>query len=151
MYRIQHVLPSGLIALIGGWVTWISYTQQPAEAFLFPRLISTCLFLLALVAFGRDVLGLSITGKGVSRSMAKNLFPGLLVSGIYIFWAAKAIGFYVAFSFAFITLLSLYDPASHRQASTWVKRIIITAGVVVVMYGVFAGVLRVYTPRGMFF
>ena len=151
MYRIQHLLPSGLIALIGGWIAWISYTQQPTEAFLFPRLISTCLFLLALVTFGRAVLGLSKTGEGVSWSMAKNIFSGLLVGGIYVFWAAKAIGFYVAFSFAFITLLSLYDPASHRQASTWVKRIIITAGVVVVMYGVFAGVLRVYTPRGMFF
>lgn len=148
--RLQHAIPSGFIALVGGWVAWISYTQEPAEAFLFPRLISTVFFVLALWTFGKAVMGMSKTGEGLSWPMVKNLFPGMLVSGIYIFWAAKAIGFYGAFAVSFIILLSLYDPSSHRLGRTWVKRFIITAGVVAVMYGVFAVILNVYTPRGMF-
>jgi len=149
-HRIQHILPSGIIAVIGGWVAWISYTQQPAEAFLFPRLISTVFVVLALWTFIKAVLGRSKTGNGIPWSMARNFIPGILIAGIYVFWAAKAIGFYTAFAITFLTLYSLYDPASHREAKTWIKRIIITAGFVVVMYGVFAVLLKVYTPRGMF-
>ncbi len=150
IHRLQYILPSGLITIVGGCVAWISYTQQPADAFLFPRLISIAFLFLALWTFGKAVLGMSKTGEGVSWSTAKNIFPGLLVSAIYIFWAAKALGFYVALSVAFFILLSLYDPAPHSRVTNWVKRTIITAGVVAVIYGLFAVILKVYTPRGMF-
>ena len=36
MNRTQHIISSGLVAFVGLWVCGISYTQQPAEAFLFP-------------------------------------------------------------------------------------------------------------------
>ncbi|MDG1425628.1 MAG: tripartite tricarboxylate transporter TctB family protein, partial [Paracoccaceae bacterium] len=48
-------------------------------------------------------------------------------------------------------LLSLYDPGSHTEIRTWVKRLIITAVFMVVMYGLFAKLLKVYTPREIFF
>ena len=41
MNRFQHAIPAGLIALVGLWVCFVSYTQTPAAAFAFPRLIST--------------------------------------------------------------------------------------------------------------
>ena len=41
MPRLQHIVASGAVAAVGVWVTYISYTQQPSEAFLFPRLIAT--------------------------------------------------------------------------------------------------------------
>ena len=149
MSRAQHIIPSGIIALIGAWVAWISFTQEPADAFLFPRLISTAFLILALWTFGKALLGMSKVGQGLSMRLFVNMAPGLVVGGIYIFWAAKALGFYAASTIAFFTLLSLYDPASHRDARTWVKRAITTIVFIAVMYGLFAMLLKVYTPRGL--
>lgn len=151
MSRTQHIIPSGIIFAVGCWIAWISYTQQPAEAFLFPRLISTVFVVLAAWTFGKALLGLSRVGTGVSRTMVINLVPGLVIALIYIFWAAKTFGFYTATTVAFFILLSLYDPAPHNEARTWVKRALITAGFIAVMYGLFAMLLKVYTPREILF
>ncbi|GAB5439404.1 tripartite tricarboxylate transporter TctB family protein [Falsiruegeria mediterranea] len=151
MSRTQHIIPSGIIFAVGCWIAWISYTQQPAEAFLFPRLISSVFVVLAAWTFGKALMGLSRVGTGVSRTMIINLVPGLVVALIYIFWAAKTFGFYTATTVAFFILLSLYDPAPHNEARTWVKRAVITAGFIAVMYGLFAMLLKVYTPREILF
>ena len=151
MTRTQHIVPSGIITLVALWVCWTSYTQQPTEAFLFPRLISTLFLVLSLWTFGKAVLGFSKVGKGVSLAMVRNLAPGLIVAFFYVFWAAKTFGFYASSMVAFFLLLSLYDAAPHNHASTWVRRLLITAIYMAVMYCLFALVLQVYTPRGMFF
>lgn len=151
MSRMQHIIPSGIIALVGIWVAWISYTQQPSEAFLFPRLISTVFVILALWTFIKALLGWSKVGYGISLQMVRNLAPGLMVALIYIFWAAKTFGFYTATTVAFFILLALYDPAPHGQAKSWIKRAVITAIFMGVMYGLFALLLKVYTPREILF
>ena len=149
--RVQHSVSSGVVALIGLWVCWVSFTQQPSEAFLFPRMISTVFVLLALWTFAKAVLGWSKVGTGIDAKHFTNMLPGLLIALIYVFWAAKGLGFYTSTSMAFFILLSLYDPASHTEIRTWVKRLIITAVFMVVMYGLFAKLLKVYTPREIFF
>lgn len=149
--RLQHIVASGFIAAVGAWVAWVSYTQQPAEAFLFPRLISTVFVVLALWTFIKALLGWTKVGHGLSRRELAWLAPGLIVALIYIFWAAKGLGFYTAGTIAFFILLSFYDPAPHNQAKTWVKRVIITSGFLLVMYGLFAKLLKVYTPQEVFF
>jgi len=70
---------------------------------------------------------------------------------VYVFWAAETLGFYTATSIAFFILFSLYDPAPHTALKSWVKRIAITAGVMAVLYGLFAQLLNVFTPREIFF
>lgn len=149
--RIQHIAGSGLVAAVGIWVTYVSYTQQPSEAFLFPRLISTVFVVLALWTFAKACLGWTKVGNGITARQFANLLPGLVVTLIYIFWAAKGLGFYTATTVAFFILLSLYDPAPHSAARSWIKRVIITACFMAVMYGLFAQLLNVYTPREIFF
>ena len=151
MNKLTHVFSSGAIASVGLIVAYISFTQQPSEAFLFPRLISTVFVILALWTFGKAVLGRSRTGDGVSKEALLRMAPGLIVTIIYVFWAAKAVGFYTASTVAFFILLTLYDPAPHNQAKSWIKRAIITAGFLAVMYCLFALLLKVYTPREIFF
>lgn len=151
MSRTQHIVPSGIIFAVGCWIAWISYTQQPADAFLFPRLISTAFVALAGWTFVKALLGWSRIGSGVTRQMAINLFPGLVVSLIYVFWAAKNLGFYTATTLTFFVLLSLYDPAPHYETKSWIKRAIITACFIAVMYAVFGLLLKVYTPREILF
>lgn len=149
--RVQHMIGSGLVAAVGVWVTYISYTQQPSEAFLFPRLISTVFVVLALWTFAKACLGWTKVGNGISLQQFSNLLPGLIVALIYIFWAAKGLGFYTATSIAFFILLSLYDPAPHGEMKSWLKRLAITAVFMIVMYGLFAKLLTVYTPREVLF
>ncbi|UWR21154.1 tripartite tricarboxylate transporter TctB family protein [Sulfitobacter sp. S190] len=149
--RLQHIVGSGIVAAVGIWVSYVSYTQQPSEAFLFPRLIATVFVVLALWTFAKACLGWTKVGNGISVRQFTNLLPGLLVSLIYIFWAAKAFGFYTATTVAFFILLSLYDPAPHTAVRSWLMRILITACFMVVMYGLFAQLLNVYTPREVFF
>lgn len=151
MSRTQHILPSGLVFATGAWVAWVSYTQAPAEAFLFPRLISTVFVVLAGWTFAKALLGWSKVGAGFTRGMVLNLLPGLAVMAVYVFWAAKSLGFYTATTAAFFILLSLYDPASHRDARVWAKRAVITGGFMAVMYALFALLLKVYTPHEVLF
>ena len=149
--RVQHSVSSGVVALIGLWVCWVSFTQQPSEAFLFPRMISTVFVLLALWTFAKAVLGWSKVGTGIDAKHFTNMLPGLLIALIYVFWAAKGLGFYTSTSMAFFILLSLYDPAPHTEARIWIKRLIISGVFMVVIYGLFAKLLKVYTPREIFF
>ena len=151
MNRTQHIISSGLVAFVGLWVCGISYTQQPAEAFLFPRLISSVFVALALWTFGKAIMGWSKVGNGVSARAFMQMLPGLLVAILYVFWAAKGLGFYTATSMCFFILLSLYDPAPHTEPRSWIKRLIISGVFMVVIYGLFAKLLKVYTPREIFF
>ncbi|RKT32706.1 tripartite tricarboxylate transporter TctB family protein [Roseovarius halotolerans] len=151
MRQWQHIFPSGFIAAVGIWICWVSYTREPAQAFLFPRLISTVFVVLALWTFGKAALGLSRVGDGIGRRMVINIAPGLAVMLIYVFWAARGLGFYTASTIAFFMLLSIYDPAPHNAARSWIMRILITLGFLAVMYGLFAGILNVFTPREVLF
>jgi tripartite tricarboxylate transporter TctB family protein len=149
--RTQHIIASGLIAALGIVVAYVSYTQQPSEAFLFPRLISTVFAMLAIWTFVKAVIGRTKVGTGLDSAAFGNLAPGLVVMLVYVFWAAKALGFYTATTIAFFILLSLYDPAPHSEARSWIRRALITAGFMAVMYGLFAQLLYVFTPREIFF
>lgn len=149
--RTQHIIASGLVAAVGIWVAYVSYTQEPADAFLFPRLISSVFVLLALWTFGKALLGKTKVGNGLSTQAMINIVPGLLVALVFVFWAAKALGFYTASTATFFILISLYDPAPHGEIKSWVKRVIITVGFLAVMYGLFAKLLNVFTPREIFF
>jgi len=148
--RSQHIIASGVIAAVGASVAYISFTQEPAAAFVFPRLISSVFVVLALWTFVKAILGRTKVGAGLSRAEMRNLLPGLLITLVYAFWAAKALGFYTATTIAFFILFTLYDPAPNNEARTWIKRVLITAGFMVVMYGLFAILLNVFTPREIF-
>ena len=149
--RNQHIIASGLIAGVGLSIAYISFTQEPAAAFVFPRLISSVFAVLAVWTFVKAVLGRTKVGNGLSAQAMRNMLPGLIVAIVYVYWAAKGLGFYTATTIAFFVLLSLYDPAPHNQLKSWLKRIAITAGFMAVMYGLFAQLLNVFTPREIFF
>jgi len=149
--RNQHIIASGVIAAVGLSVAYISFTQQPAEAFVFPRLISSVFAVLAIWTFVKALMGRTKVGNGISSDAMRKMLPGLVVALVYVFWAAKGLGFYTATTVAFFILISLYDPAPHNAPKSWIKRALITAGFMAVMYGLFAQLLNVFTPREIFF
>jgi len=149
--RFQHLIPAGVIFILAAIVTWLSFTEEPIESFLFPRAISVFFISLALWNLVRAAGGLSKVGEGMSPAMIKNVLPGTIIMIIFVFWAAKGLGFYVASSLAFFTLYTLYDAVSWSSLKGWLKRLMITAAFMAVIYGLFTLVLQVRTPRGLFF
>jgi len=149
--RNQHIVASGVIAAVGISVAWVSFTQEPADAFIFPRLVSGVFAVLAIWTFVKALMGRTRVGNGISGTALRNMIPGLVVTLIYIYWAAKGLGFYTATTIAVFILISLYDPAPHGSPKSWIKRIFITAGFLAVVYGLFAQLLNVFTPREVFF
>lgn len=149
--RLQHLLPATLILILAVVVTWLSYTREPSDAFLFPRLISSVMIVLAVWNFLRAFLGLAKVGDGIEGLTLLRIAPGVIVMLVLIYVAAKMLGFYVASFLAFLCVYSLYDPSSHTAPRTWIKRLIITAVFMVVIYALFTLLLKVQTPRGLYF
>jgi len=149
--KLQHIIASSIVMLVAAMVTWISFTQEPADAFLFPRLIAIFFIGLAVWNFIRAISGLAKVGEGLDLTSFKNIIPGLLVMGIYVFFAAKALGFYLTSTIAFLLIFTIYDPARLDDGKAWLKRILVTLAFMVVMYGLFAMLLKVQTPRGIWF
>ncbi len=147
----EHRIASGVILIVAAWVAYISFTGEPVEAFLFPRIIAVVILALAAWNFVRAVTGVSKVGEGVSLSLAKAIAPGMLVILVYVFFAAKLLGFYTASLLAFIAIFAIYDPAPHNEVNSWIKRVGTAVIFVAIMYGLFALLLKVQTPRGIFF
>lgn len=148
--RAQHLFPAVCILLLAATVAFLSFTREPADAFLFPRLIAVVMLGLACWNFLRAATGVSKVGAGLTLQTAKAILPGILVLVVYVFFAAKYLGFYLSSFIAFFILFSLYDPASHTNVRTWVKRIIISVLFMLVIYALFTLLLKVQTPRGLF-
>lgn len=151
MNRLEHAIPAGIIMAIGLWVAWISYTQTPAEAFVFPRLISTVFVILSVWTFAMTFIQPSSGSVTISAKTWGNILPGLIVAAIFVFWMGKALGFYTATAISVFVLVSYYDPAPHGEVKSWIKRALVTAGFVFVMYLLFAMLLGVFTPRETLF
>ena len=149
--RTQHIVASGLVAAVGIWITYVSYTAEPAAAFLFPRIISTVFVVLAIWTFGKALMGRTKVGNGLTADALKSILPGLIIALVFVYWAAETLGFYTASTVAFFILVSFYDPAPHGEVKSWIKRCLITAGFLAIMYGLFALLLNVFTPREIFF
>ena len=149
--RLQHLIPAGIILALSLIVAWLSFTQEPAESFLFPRVISVAFVGLGIWNFIRAASGLAKIGAGFDVETIKNVGPGLAVLLIYVFFLAKVLGFYLASTICFFAVYSFYDPASLTSTKDWLKRVVVTIAFMAVIYALFALVLQVQTPRGLFF
>lgn len=148
--RLAYLVPAVLILALASVVVWLSYTQEPASAFLFPRLIGSVMMVLALWNFFRAATGVSKVGQGINALTALRIFPGIALMAVFVFFAAKYFGFYVASTGAFFLMYSGYDPASHTSIKSWAKRVVVTVGFMLVIYALFTLLLKVQTPRGLF-
>lgn len=147
--RTQHSVPALAVLAVAALVTWLSFTEEPADAFLFPRVISVFFLGLALWNAYRALAGLARVGGGISASTALSIAPGLAVALAFVFWGATTLGFYTAGTLAFFAIYTLYDPAPLTSPSAWLKRAAVTAAFMAVIYALFTLLLQVQTPRGM--
>lgn len=150
-YRLQHIVPASVVFLISSAVIFISFTQEPADAYIFPRLISVFFFALAIWNLARALLGLAKVGEGLNMRATKNFLPGVLVTLVFMLVGVKLIGIYVTSFVAFVTIYTLYDPAPFNSIGAWIRRIVVAAIFMVVIYLLFAKLLFVQTQFGLFF
>ncbi|MBU2582043.1 MAG: tripartite tricarboxylate transporter TctB family protein [Alphaproteobacteria bacterium] len=148
--RLQQAVAAGVVLALGLWIALVSFSVEDPQPYLFPQLIAVAFVGLAVVAFLRALRGANRTGSGMSVEQLQNTAPAIALMLAYIFVAIPTLGFYAAATLAFFVLYSLYDPKSHKLASTWLMRVAVTAGFMTLIYVVFAMGLRVQTPRGMF-
>jgi hypothetical protein len=149
--RAQHLVPAIAVLVLALTVVWLSFTREPAAAFLFPRLIASVMLLLAVWNCARAALGLARVGTGLELKEFLTIAPGVLVVLVYVLFAARWLGFYTASLATFIILYSLYDPSSHLKITTWLRRIAVSVIFMAVIYGLFSLLLKVQTPRGLNF
>lgn len=149
--RIQHTVPALIVLTVAAVVTWLSFTEEPVEAFLFPRVVSV--FFIGLAAWNayRAVTGLARVGGGIAANTALNVVPGVAVALVFVFLAAKSVGFYVSGALAFLAITTLYDPVPLSSLNGWLRRVAVTLIFMAVIYVLFSLLLQVQTPRGMFF
>jgi len=144
------MIPASVIFLLAATVSWLSFTEEPVEAFLFPRVISVFFLSLALWNLIRAGAGMARVGGGMSGRTARNIAPGLVIMLGYVFFLAESAGVYTGATLAFLAYYTFYDPAPLSSMKDWIKRIVITVAFVAVIYGLFALLLQVQTPRGFF-
>lgn len=146
--RWQQAIPASVVLALAVWVSFVSFNVRDPEPYLFPRLISLAMLGLSGVAFWRALRGGNRTGAGIDGRTMLNITPGVVLMIIYVFVLAERLGFYASSCVVFLSLYALYDPNPH-SVRVWGRRLVITAGFMVVLYLIFALVLRVQTPRGI--
>ncbi len=151
MKRLQTIAPAGLILAIAVWVAFVSFTQSPADAFVFPRLVSTVFVALAAWVLFTTLIGEYDDASVITAAQWKNFLPGLIIGAIYVFWVAKGLGFYTGSALAAFALITFYDPHPHSALSSWMRRAVITLAFIAVMYLLFSILLGVFTPREVLF
>lgn len=144
----SQIIPAVLVFCFAVSIAWISFTVEDPEPYLFPQLLSAAMTALAVV----NLVGAFRQGSAsdISVAMLLRLLPGLLVLLGLIAWAAEALGFYVSGCLAMFLIYCLYDPNAHSLARL-AKRLSISVAFMAVLYLLFAKLLQVQTPRGMFF
>ncbi|MGB0844010.1 MAG: tripartite tricarboxylate transporter TctB family protein [Alphaproteobacteria bacterium] len=150
-YRLQHTIPATCVFLVAAIVAWLSYTQEPASSYLFPRLISVAFIVLATWNLARALLGLAKVGEGFDFKSTINFLPGVFITLVFMLFAAEYIGFYVSSFFVIVVLYTLYDPAPLSSPFHWAKRLLVSFVCMAVIYFLFAMFLTVRTPYGVMF
>lgn len=157
--RISHLVFDLLVVgFLGGLV--ISAVGWPFETGLFPLAIGVPILVLAVAQFGKDALALgrgapkggaavqeSIPDVPTDRSVPFHLVfkraGGFYGSTIVLYLLVMIVGFHVAVPIFLFAFLRFYGRAS------WTLVLVLTAGILLLMIGVFDQLLHVPWPESL--
>ena len=74
--NIQQISAAAIVLAVAAVVAWMSYTREPAAAFLFPRVIAIVFFILACWNFARAAMGLILGPIAESNFLQGSLIAG---------------------------------------------------------------------------
>lgn len=146
---IRRVLPDLGVFALGIVILVISLTTRHSAAYLFPKILSVAMIIFAILGVFNAVNTRVSGGKGLTLLNIKTVFPGLIVM-ILLLVLPQWLGLYVSSTLAIFTILCLYG-REKWSLKVVIKRATITLGFMVVLYLTFAILLKVQTPKGVFF
>lgn len=122
------------------------YVDYP-EPYLFPRLISIGMGLFAVAMLMESFSGTAGEERGSSIPWL-TILPALVVF-LACVNLAEDVGFYVTAFCTFFVLVTIYAP-DWRSPRGWLNRTAVSLLFMGAMYAVFALLLKVQTPTGLF-
>lgn len=149
--RAQSAFAGWLVALASTGLCYWSFAAEPSQAYLFPRVASSALAILAVVSAVRLTIFPAVAGKGINRAEFLTIAPGLVIILIAALFAARFLGLYATTALSFFAITSIYDPRPHTQISSWLRRIGISVAFTLALYVLFNRVLMLFIPPGILF
>lgn len=133
------------VAAIAGWIFYVSYFQENAEAYLFPSIVATVMLVFSLISLIREVFDLCVDDYQAFPFLRQLPVIGMMVAAVLL---VEILGMY---STAFVTLCAVsiwYSPVqSHR--TRLIRSVLFAAGFAAFMYLLFTLMLNVQLPRGL--
>lgn len=147
MHRLLCVLATSggdIFALLFALVAvYASFAAGEPEAYVFPRLASTLMLIFCGANLIRRAAADSAKKAALTPRLLQKIAPGAIVIALYLL-LAEDLGFYLSAAATFFTLSLLYGKRKH-----WLSATVVTVCVIMVLYIMFAVVLKVHTPRGI--
>ena len=157
----RNQLWSAFFALLLSVVfTVAAFWGTDADVYLFPRIASGFMLLLALMQWAVVIIS-ALKGKQHADSVATDnqsasqfdwsaLLPGLIVGAGYIL-IMERLGFYASSFLAFVIITSLYGRRKAFDIKALTYKIIVGLIFVAILYALFWKLLNVRTPTGILF
>ena len=140
----QIKLSTVIVTLVGAFLVYSSFILGDSENYLFPRLISATIAILAIMLWFEK-------GEADKSTNFKDLMPGIAIASAFIL-LLKILGFYLASMIVFFTLVMYYTKP--MESKDFWRVLLIKLGVAFVftfaLYGLFTLLLKVHTPEGLF-
>ena len=140
----QVKLSTVIVTLVGAFLVYSSFILGDSENYLFPRLISATIAILAIMLWFEK-------GEADKSTNFKDLMPGIAIASAFIL-LLKILGFYLASMIVFFTLVMYYTKP--MESKDFWRVLLIKLGVAFMftfaLYGLFTLLLKVHTPEGLF-
>ena len=140
----QIKLSTVIVTLVGAFLVYSSFILGDSENYLFPRLISATIAILAIMLWFEK-------GEADKSTNFKDLMPGIAIASAFIL-LLKILGFYLASMIVFFTLVMYYTKP--MESKDFWRVLLIKLGVAFMftfaLYGLFTLLLKVHTPEGLF-
>ena len=144
--RAAAILGDTLVLAIAIVITASAWLADSPEAYTFPRLITGLFLLFAIANLIRDAFFAAASVHGINTKLIKKIAPGGTIIATYIAVADIA-GFYLSSCITYATLSFVYEKTHNKR--TLAKNLAVAVTATILLYLVFALILKVQTPRGL--
>ena len=141
-----------LIALFAGTALYETTTMVDADSYIFPRMVTITLIVLACIQIVTEVMSRKdTTPTRVTNHSSSLRRVGFVMTLLTTVALIPVLGFLVASLLAYITIMMLtkHNPQEHEP--TRIHYVIIGSTIVVALYWLFASAFQVPFPRGQLF
>ncbi len=152
----RNHLWSAFFALLLSVVFMVAaFWDTDAEVYLFPRIATSFMLLLALAQWADIVISTlrkqhADPASPASSFVWSTLLPGL-ITGIGYVLIMEQLGFYSSSFLAFVIITSLYGKRKALDVKALIYKVMVGLIFVAILYGLFWELLNVRTPTGILF